>query len=131
MGGMASLGGKHCCDGHQHKEGFELVWRGQMSGLQIEATGFRVAEQRLDGPALTIACAWADAYPVADTTPAVMLEAMEMMTTHRLALWDSVMLAVAAQAGCRMLLSMQHGFTWRGVTVQDPFTTVPIPTPER
>jgi predicted nucleic acid-binding protein len=72
--------------------------------------------------------AWADAYPVADTTPAVMLEAMELVTAHRLALWDSVMLAVAAQADCRMLLSedMQDGFTWRGVTVRNPFATVPI-----
>jgi predicted nucleic acid-binding protein len=72
--------------------------------------------------------AWADAYPVADTTPAVMLEAMELVTAHRLALWDSVMLAVAAQTDCRVLLSedMQDGFTWRGVTVRNPFATVPI-----
>jgi predicted nucleic acid-binding protein len=34
------------------------------------------------------------------------------------------MLAVAAQAGCRVLLSedMQHGFTWRGATIRDPFS---------
>jgi predicted nucleic acid-binding protein len=68
---------------------------------------------------------------VADTTPAVLIEAMELVTTHRLALWDSVMLAAAAQADCRMLLSedMQDGFTWRGVTVRDPFGTAPIPMP--
>ena len=66
---------------------------------------------------------WSDSFPLIDTTPGVILEAMELVTTHRLAFWDSVMLAGAAQAGCRMLLSedMQDGFTWRGVTVQNPF----------
>lgn len=69
---------------------------------------------------------WSDSYAVMDTTPAVIVEAMEIVTTHRLAFWDSVMLAAAAQADCRLLLSedMQSGFTWRGVTIQDPFGTV-------
>jgi predicted nucleic acid-binding protein len=59
------------------------------------------------------------------TTQAVLLEAMDMAEAHRLGFWDSVMLAVAAQAQCRMLLSedMQDGFTWRGVTIRDPFAT--------
>ena len=66
---------------------------------------------------------WTDSFAVIDTTQAVLLEAIEIATTHRLAFWDSVMLAAAAQAGCRELLSedMQHGFTWRGVTIRDPF----------
>ncbi len=66
---------------------------------------------------------WSDSFPLIDTTPGVILEAMELVTTHRLAFWDSVMLAGAAQAGCRLLLSedMQDGFTWRGVTVRNPF----------
>lgn len=70
---------------------------------------------------------WSDSFALIDTTPAVILEAMELVTTHRLAFWDSVMLAGAAQASCRLLLSedMQDGFTWRGVTVQNPFSTAP------
>jgi predicted nucleic acid-binding protein len=73
--------------------------------------------------ARTAVLGWTDSYPMIGTTPAVMLEAMEVATTHRLALWDSVMLAAAAQADCRMLLSedLQHGFTWRGVTIHNPF----------
>lgn len=69
---------------------------------------------------------WSDSFPLIDTTPEVILEAMELVTTHRLSFWDSVMLAGAAQAGCRMLLSedMQDGFIWRGVTVRNPFGTV-------
>ena len=71
---------------------------------------------------------WSDSFPLIDTTPEVILEAMELVTTHRLAFWDSVMLAGAAQAGCRMLLSedMQDGFTWRGVTVRNAFGTARI-----
>ena len=67
---------------------------------------------------------WTDSFPVIDTTQPVLLEAMEIATTHRFSFWDSVMLAAAAQAGCRLLLSedMQHGFTWRGVTIRNPFT---------
>ena len=54
---------------------------------------------------------------------------MELATSHQLSLWDAIMLAAAAQAGCRLLLSedMQDGFTWRGVTVRNPFTTAPLP----
>jgi predicted nucleic acid-binding protein len=66
--------------------------------------------------------AWSDSFPIIDTTPTVVVDAMELATTHRLGFRDSVMLA-AAQAGCRLLLSedMQDGFTWRGVTVENPF----------
>lgn len=67
--------------------------------------------------------AWSDSFPLIDTTPSVMVDAMELATTHRLGFWDALMLAAAAEAGCRLLLSedMQHGFTWRGVTVENPF----------
>lgn len=84
--------------------------------------------RREPADARTAVLAWSDSYPVIGTTPAVMVEAMEIATTHRLALWDSVMLAAAAQADCRMLLSddMQHGFTWRGVTVHNPFATTKL-----
>lgn len=68
---------------------------------------------------------WTDSFIIQPSTEAVMIEAMEIATTHRLSFWDSVMLAAAAQANCRHLCSedMQPGFTWRGVTIQNPFTT--------
>jgi predicted nucleic acid-binding protein len=71
---------------------------------------------------------WSDSFPLIDTTPAVIHEAMELVTTHRLGFWDAVMLAGAAQAGCRLLLSedMQDGFIWRGVTVRNPFSTTQV-----
>ena len=37
--------------------------------------------------------------------------------------WDALILTVAADQKCRLLLSedFQHEFTWRGVTVLNPF----------
>jgi predicted nucleic acid-binding protein len=67
---------------------------------------------------------WTDSCIIQPSTEAVMIEAAEIVTSHRLAFWDSVMLAAAAQSGCRHLLSedMQAGFTWRGVTIRNPFS---------
>jgi predicted nucleic acid-binding protein len=57
-----------------------------------------------------------------ETSAVVALEAIEIATTHRFSFRDGAMLAAAAQSNCRVLLSedMQHGFTWRGVTIRDP-----------
>jgi predicted nucleic acid-binding protein len=40
-----------------------------------------------------------------------------------------VILAAAAEAGCRLLVSedMQAGFTWGGVTIVNPFAAKPDP----
>src|ERR1700761_6383041 len=59
---------------------------------------------------------WYDAYETVDTTLPVLREAMEIASAHQFALWDSVVIAAAAHAGCRFLLSedMHAGFTWRG-----------------
>jgi predicted nucleic acid-binding protein len=57
--------------------------------------------------------AWHDAYHTVDTSPPVLLDAMELVCGHRLSFWDAIMLAASAQAGCRFLASedMQDGFT--------------------
>lgn len=46
-----------------------------------------------------------------------------LAAVHDLQIWDAVILAASAEAGCRLLLSedMQDGFVWRGVTVANPF----------
>ena len=58
-----------------------------------------------------------------ETSAAVMINAMDLATDHGLTIWDSVVLAASADAECRLLLSedLQEGFTWRGVTVTNPF----------
>lgn len=67
---------------------------------------------------------WQDAFPLIETSPAVMLAAADLATHHHLSIWDSVVLSAAAAAGCRLLLSedVQAGFTWNGVTVANPFS---------
>lgn len=64
-----------------------------------------------------------DSAAVADTTGDVLLTAADLAAQHQLTIWDSVVLAAASNAGCRLLLSedMQDGFTWAGLTVANPF----------
>jgi predicted nucleic acid-binding protein len=66
---------------------------------------------------------WRDAYAVAETSAAVIVSATDLVSDHGLSIWDSVVLAASAEAECRLLLSedLQEGFTWRGVTVTNPF----------
>src|SRR5205823_13593678 len=73
--------------------------------------------------ARAIILSWCDGFALLDTSEAVMLAAIDLAVDHRLAIWDSVILAAAAEAGCRLLLSedLQDGFTWRGITVTNPF----------
>lgn len=75
--------------------------------------------------------AWRDACLVADTTTAVLMEAMDLTAIHQYSLWDSLMLAAAAQTGCKALLSedMQAGFVWRGVEIRNPFGGLAIAAP--
>jgi len=58
-----------------------------------------------------------------ETSATVMISATDLASDQGLTIWDSVVLAASAEAGCRLLLSedLQEGFTWRGVTVTNPF----------
>lgn len=73
--------------------------------------------------ARTAILTWYDGFPVIETSPAILLAAADLSVDHGLRIWDAVILAAAAGAGCRLLLSedLQEGFTWNGVTVANPF----------
>ena len=66
---------------------------------------------------------WRDAFPVAGTTTEAIVAAADLATDHPMAIWDSVILSVSSNAGCRVLLSedLHPGFTWGGITVLNPF----------
>ena len=66
---------------------------------------------------------WSDAYAVRDSTWGAMQSAFDLAAAHGLSIWDSLILSVAAEQRCRVLLSedLQDGFTWRGTTVVNPF----------
>jgi predicted nucleic acid-binding protein len=69
--------------------------------------------------------AWCDAMPPFATSPAALMAAVDLAADHQIGVWDAIILAVAAESGCRLLLSeeFQEGFTWSGVTVTSPFTS--------
>ena len=69
---------------------------------------------------------WRDAYAVVETSESVMINATDLASDHGFTIWDSVILAASAEARCRLLLSedLHAGFTWRGVTVINPFLPV-------
>lgn len=66
---------------------------------------------------------WADAFSVCDSTHTALIAALDLATAHGMQIWDGLILSVAAEARCRILLSedLQHDFTWRGVTVVNPY----------
>lgn len=68
---------------------------------------------------------WTDSFAVADSTWSAFQSAFDLTADHRLQIWDALILSVAADNKCRILLSedMHHGFTWRGVTVVNPYNT--------
>jgi predicted nucleic acid-binding protein len=73
--------------------------------------------------------AWADAFQVADSTSAAFIAAMDLCAGHDLQIGDALILTVAADHHCRILLSedLHHGFIWRGVTVVNPYADAPHP----
>ena len=67
--------------------------------------------------------AWADSFEVADSSWSAFQAAIDLAIDHKRQMWDALIMAVAAENRCRLLLSkdLQSGFIWRGVTVVDPF----------
>ncbi|MCC6164855.1 MAG: PIN domain-containing protein [Acidobacteria bacterium] len=68
---------------------------------------------------------WGDAFPLIESSNDILLAALDLARVRDLSLWDALMMSAAADAHCRLLLSedLQDGFTWRGVTVANPFAT--------
>ena len=66
---------------------------------------------------------WSDAVVVVDTTWTAFQSAMDLTVDHQISMWDALIMSVAAENKCRLLISedFQNGFTWRGVTVVNPF----------
>lgn len=56
-------------------------------------------------------------------------DALDLAAGHHLQVWDGLILASAARAGCELLLSedMHPGFRWRGTTVANPFAEALAP----
>ncbi|MCA1797582.1 MAG: PIN domain-containing protein [Geobacteraceae bacterium] len=76
---------------------------------------------------------WADTFSVADSTWPAFQAALDLNVDHKLQIWDALILAVAAEHHCRILLTedMHAGFTWRGVTLINPFSPATDPLLEQ
>lgn len=66
---------------------------------------------------------WADSFDVLDSTWSSFQAAFDLSTFHKLQIWDALILSVTAENRCRFLVSedFQNGFTWKGVTIVNPF----------
>jgi predicted nucleic acid-binding protein len=94
--------------------------------VQVLGELFRVLVGKSAFPprkARAVVLRWQDAFPLIETSPSILLAALDVAADHGLSIWDAIILSAAAEAGCRLLLSedMQDGFTWGGVTVASPF----------
>ncbi len=96
--------------------------------LPVQVCGelFRVLHGKYRRPAAEAREAierWAALHDVADSSWMTLQAAFELVADHGLSIWDALILAVAAENRCAVLLSedLQHGFTWRGVCVVNPF----------
>jgi len=72
---------------------------------------------------------WRSRFAVIGTSEGLVARAMDLAVDHHMVIWDAIILAAAAEAGCAVLLSedMQDGFTWGGVTIVNPFASQPHP----
>lgn len=66
---------------------------------------------------------WVAQFQAVASSEGSFTSAFELATLHKLQFWDALIMNVAAEAGCDLLLSedLQPGFAWRGLTVANPF----------
>ena len=72
---------------------------------------------------------WGDVFPLIESSSDVLLAATSLADAHAVGIWEAIILSAASEARCRLLLSedLQDGFTWRGVTVVNPFSSARHP----
>ena len=72
---------------------------------------------------------WVDTLPFVSHQPATFVAALRLARDHKFQIRDALIICVAAETGCRLVLSedMQDGFVYRGVTIANPFAETPHP----
>jgi len=117
-------------DAHRCAGAIRLIERlpAEMILIPAQALGelFRVLTgkaKRKEGLARDAIMSWADSFEIADSSWSAFQSAMDLAVDHGLSIWDALIMAVSAEARCRLLLTedLQDGFIWRGLTVLNPF----------
>src|SRR5579859_3264239 len=90
---------------------------GELFRVLIGQSGFPPREAR------AIVLRWQDAFSPIETSPSILVAALDLAADHGLSIRDAIILSAASAAGCRLLLSedLHEGFNWGGVTVANPF----------
>lgn len=93
----------------------------QVLGELFNVLTRKAGRSRVDARKLLLS--WSDTFATVGTSHEALLAAADLATDHGFRIWDALILCVASQAGCRLLVSedLQDGFTWGGVTVVNPF----------
>jgi predicted nucleic acid-binding protein len=96
---------------------------GELFRVLVSKAGWKSQQARV------AVLSWADAYQTMETSADVMLAAADAVVAHKLGIWDAVILCASEEAGCRLLLSedMQDGFTYKGITIANPFAETQNP----
>lgn len=115
------------------KKAAQLIRQGVDSGegivsYQVVQEFFNVALRRFSNP-MTVA--EAEQYLITvfrpllavHSSPAIYVEALRISAKHRLAWYDSIIIAAALEAGCETLYSedLQHGRKIESLTIENPF----------
>ena len=104
-----------------------LLAEGGVIGLQVlnEFTNVSLRKLGWDWPQVDAALAVISELtgPVLPLTADIHAEAVKLARASSLAFYDALIVAAAADAGCRVLLSedFQHGRKFGAVTIQNPF----------
>jgi predicted nucleic acid-binding protein len=104
-----------------------LLAEGGVIGVQVLNEFTNVVRRKLgwDWPqvdaALTVIAELME--PVRPLTAAIHTHAVRLARSSALSFYDALIVAAAADAGCRVLLTedLQHGRKFGGVTIQNPF----------
>ena len=72
---------------------------GELFPVLVGRSAFPPAEAR------AIVLRWQDAFPLIETSPSILVAALDVAADHGLSIWDAIILSAAAEAGCRLLLS--------------------------
>lgn len=103
-----------------------LSLTGGVVAAQALAEFHRVATRKYRRPAVEAGEQieiWSDVFVVAPTDADTLAEAAHLANQHTLQIFDAIILAASAQAGCRVLFSedMQHEAVFNGVMIVNPF----------
>jgi predicted nucleic acid-binding protein len=118
--------------GDDRRQDLAIEWMGKLNSVgyvlpvQVAGEFLRVQRKKLRRTALdSIAALKSLALQVqlAPTTAEAFAAAQDAVAQRGFDIWDAIVLSVASENKCAILLSedMQDGFVWRGVTVCNPF----------